>query len=110
MDGMQPIENWLNVCALDEIPVRGARRFLTSSGEVAVFRTRDQDVYAIDNLCPHKQGPLSEGIVHDTAVTCPLHNWIIDLQSGEARGADTGCVKTYPPKIVEGRVLVKTVL
>ncbi|MEO0549773.1 MAG: nitrite reductase small subunit NirD [Pseudomonadota bacterium] len=107
---MQPLENWLNVCDLEDIPVRGARRFETSLGEIAVFRTKDQSVYAIDNRCPHKNGPLSEGIVHDTGVTCPLHGWIIDLQSGEARGADSGCVKTYPVKLAEGRVLVKTVL
>lgn len=110
MDGMQPLENWLSVCELDDIPVRGARRFSTSSGEIAVFRTRDQSVYAIDNRCPHKNGPLSEGIVHDAGVTCPLHNWIIDLKTGQARGADSGCVKTYPTKIAEGRVLVKTAL
>jgi len=110
MDGMQPIENWLNVCDLDEIPVRGARRFRTSMGEIAVFRTSSEAVYAIDNQCPHKKGPLSEGIVHDSAVTCPLHNWVIDLQSGQARGADSGCVKTYPTKVAEGRVLVKTIL
>ena len=90
--------------------MRGARRFQSATGEIAVFRTSSQEVYAIDNRCPHKNGPLSEGIVHDTGVTCPLHNWIIDLQSGQARGADSGCVKTYPTKIAEGRVLVKTSL
>ena len=110
MDGMQPIESWLNVCDLEDIPVRGARRFQSATGEIAVFRTSSQEVYAIDNRCPHKNGPLSEGIVHDTGVTCPLHNWIIDLQSGQARGAHSGCVKTYPTKIAEGRVLVKTSL
>ena len=110
MDGMQPIDRWLNVCDLEDIPVRGARRFQSASGEIAVFRTSSQEVFAIDNRCPHKSGPLSEGIVHDTGVTCPLHSWIIDLQTGEARGADSGCVKTYPAKIAGGRVLVKTVL
>ena len=108
MDGMQPIEHWLTICDLEDVPVRGARRFQTASGEIAVFRTTNEDVYAIDNRCPHKGGPLSEGIVHDTGVTCPLRSWIIDLQSGQARGADAGCVKTYPTKVAEGRVLVKT--
>lgn len=109
MDGTQPIENWLSVCDLEEIPVRGARRFASALGEIAVFRTGNQNVYAIDNRCPHKKGPLSEGIVHDTGVTCPLHSWVIDLQTGQARGADSGCVKTYPTKITDGRVLVKTI-
>ena len=110
MDGTQPIEQWLTICDLNDIPVRGARRFQASSGEIAVFRTGGEDVYAVDNRCQHKNGPLSEGIVHDTGVTCPLHGWIIDLQTGQARGADSGCVKTYPTKVAEGRVLVKTAL
>ena len=107
MDGVHPMEAWLNICALDEIPVRGARRFMSAVGEIAVFRTGNEDIYAIENSCPHKQGPLSEGIVHDTGVTCPLHSWVIDLQTGHARGADKGCVKTFSAKVSEGRVLVK---
>ena len=110
MDGMHPIENCLNICGLEDIPVRGARRFNTTTGEIAIFRTSTEEVYAIDNRCPHKNGPLSEGIVHDHGVTCPLHNWVIDLQSGQARGADAGCVKTYPAKVSDGRVMVKLAL
>ena len=110
MDGMQPIENWLNICALEDIPVRGARRFQSATGEIAVFRTSTQEVYAIDNRCPHKNGPLSEGIVHETGVTCPLHSLVIDLTTGEARGSDTGCVKTYPVKVADGRVFVSVAL
>lgn len=110
MDGMDPIENWLNICALDDIPVRGARRFQAASGEIAVFRTSSQDVYAINNRCPHKNGPLSEGIVHDTGVTCPLHSLVIDLATGEARGGDKGCVRTFPVKVADGRVFVRAAL
>ena len=102
--------SWIDIGALEDIPVRGARVVKTPFGCVAVFRTGEDEVFALSDECPHKKGPLSEGIVHDTGVTCPLHSWIIDLQTGQARGADSGCVKTYPTKIAEGRVLVKTVL
>lgn len=82
------------VCTLDDIPVRGARRVETAEGEIALFRTSNDKVFALKNECPHKKGPLSEGIVHGNKVTCPLHNWVICLESGEAQGADTGCTPT----------------
>ena len=106
MDGMAPKTFWIDVCGLSDIPVRGARRFAARSGEIALFRTASGAVFAIDNRCPHKGGPLSEGIVHDTGVTCPLHNWVIDLQSGVARGADEGCVRTYAVDLRGERVFV----
>ncbi|MGD9738234.1 MAG: nitrite reductase small subunit NirD [Bauldia sp.] len=77
-----------------DIPVQGARIVRLPDLDLAVFRTIDGEVFALDNRCPHKGGPLSEGIVHGHAVTCPLHNWVIDLATGEARGPDVGCVKT----------------
>lgn len=111
MDGMHPVEpRWLDVCALDDIPNRAARRLDLAGVPVAIFRTDAGEVFAIENRCPHLGGPLSEGIVHDDAVTCPLHNWIIDLRSGVARGADEGCVRTYPVELRQGRVLVKAAI
>ena len=91
--------NWIDIGSLDDIPRRGARKVKTVMGCVAVFRTGDDRVFALDNACPHKGGPLSEGIVHDTAVSCPLHAMVIDLETGKARGADTGCVQTYPLEV-----------
>lgn len=82
------------VCTLDDIPVLGARRIETAAGEIALFRTSSDEVFALKNECPHKKGPLSEGIVHGDKVTCPLHNWVICLKSGEAQGADKGCTPT----------------
>ncbi|WP_286830477.1 MULTISPECIES: nitrite reductase small subunit NirD [Kordiimonas] len=79
------------VCHIDDIPARGARRIYTSAFEVALFRTSDNKIFALKNECPHKKAPLSEGIVHGHSVACPLHNWVIDLKSGEAQGADKGC-------------------
>lgn len=107
MDGSMPMSNWVDVCALDDIPMRGSRRLQMFETEVAVFRTQAGNVYAIENKCPHKQGPLSEGIVHDNGVTCPLHSWVIDLSTGQARGADEGCVNTYEVELKNGRVFVK---
>lgn len=100
------MSDWINIAALDEIPQRGARVVKTAEGCVAVFRTASDEVYALDNSCPHKQGPLAEGIVHGTSVTCPLHNWVFDLATGEAQGTDEGKVATYAAKVEGGRILL----
>ena len=99
-------QNWLDIGALSDIPQRGARVVKTVHGCVAVFRTGDDQVFAIDDRCPHKGGPLSEGIVHGHAVTCPLHNWVFSLETGMAQGADEGEVTTYPARIEGGRILL----
>lgn len=98
--------DWLDIGALADIPVRGARVVKTKAGCVAVFRTAADEVFALDDRCPHRGGPLSEGIVHGRRVTCPLHNWVIAFESGEAQGADEGRVRTYPARIEDGRVMV----
>lgn len=85
---------WVTIGRLEEIPLRGARCVDTPEGRIAVFRTVDNKVFAMEDSCPHKRGPLSQGIVHGTSVTCPLHNWVISLESGEAQGADVGQVRT----------------
>lgn len=95
---------WIDIAALDAVPQRGARMIKTVHGCVAVFRTAGDEVFALDNACPHKQGPLAEGIVHGKAVTCPLHNWVISLETGEVQGADEGQVATYPAKVDGGRI------
>lgn len=76
----------------------------TDALDIAVFRTAADAVFALKDECPHLKGPLSQGIVHDTTVTCPLHNWKIDLASGEARKPDEGCTHSYPVKVENGRV------
>ena len=89
---------WIAIGRISEIPLRGARCINTPSGKIAVFRTGDDRVFAIEDHCPHKGGPLSQGIVHGTSVTCPLHNWVISLETGKALGADQGCTRTIPVK------------
>ena len=90
---------WVEVGSIDDIPIRGARCVNTPEGRIAVFRTAEGQVFAIEDRCPHKDGPLSQGIVHGTAVTCPLHNWVISLETGKAQGADEGVVRTVPARI-----------
>ena len=98
--------SWTDIGALEAIPLRGSRIVRTAAGCVAVFRTDEAEVFATSNVCPHKGGPLSEGIVHDRKVTCPLHNQVFSLESGEAQGGDEGRVAVYPAKVVDGRVLL----
>lgn len=98
------MSNWVEVLKLEDIPQLGARVIKTDKIKIAVFRTAADEVFAIKDACPHKGGPLSQGIVHGTSVTCPLHNWKIDLASGEALGPDEGCTNTYSTKVEDGLV------
>lgn len=99
-------EHWKDVGAIDDIPAQGARTVETGVGRIAVFRTLSGDLFAIEDKCPHLGGPLSQGIVHGTAVTCPLHNLVIDLASGGVVGPDDGCVLTLPVRIDGDRILL----
>ncbi|MFA9440237.1 nitrite reductase small subunit NirD [Uliginosibacterium sp. sgz301328] len=96
---------WLRICAVDEIPLLGSRVVERDSGNVAIFRT-DSEVFALLDRCPHKAGPLSQGIVHGNSVTCPLHSWNIDLSTGEARAPDVGCARRYPVRVDSGDVFL----
>lgn len=98
--------DWVDVGALADVPLRGARVVKTPLGCVAVFRTTENDVFALRDSCPHRGGPLSQGIVHGRSVTCPLHNWVISLESGEAQGADEGATPTIAARVEGGRVLL----
>ncbi len=98
------LPEWIDVCAVDDIPAQGSRIVKTAKGCLALFKTSAGEVYALNDKCPHKQGPLSQGIVHDKFVTCPLHSWVFSLETGEAQGADIGKVETRPVRIVGNRV------
>jgi nitrite reductase (NADH) small subunit len=98
--------DWIDIADLDDVPKRGARLVKTAHGCVAVFRTGADEVYALDNACPHKNGPLAEGIVHGASVTCPLHNWVISLETGLVQGPDEGQVSTYPARVENRRILL----
>ena len=93
---------WIEVGCVDDIPVLGSRSVATAGGRIALFRIADGSVFALHDRCPHRGGPLSEGIVHGHQVTCPLHSWVIDLASGEATAPDRGCAPTVPVQVVDG--------
>lgn len=107
MDGFDACLGWVDVGALEDIPRQGARVVAGESGDIAVFRTVDDSVFALDDRCPHKGGKLSQGIVHGHNVTCPLHNWVIDLSGGHAQAPDEGCVSRVPARVWNGRVLLE---
>lgn len=98
---------WLKVCALEDIPQLGAR-VVRRAGEhdIAVFRTAENQVFAVEDRCPHKGGALSQGIVCGNKVACPLHNWNIALETGCAIAPDEGSTKTFPVKVDAGMVLL----
>ena len=95
---------WVEVGRVGDVPRRGARVVKTPSIDVAIFRTATDQVFALEDRCPHMDGPLSQGIVHGDKVTCPLHDWVIDLLSGQAQGADVGCTRTVTMKVETGRI------
>ena len=99
------MNDWIRICRLDDIPVLGARRVRRASGtDVALFRTADDRVFALLDRCPHKGGPLSQGIVFGDHVACPLHNWAISLADGQARSPDVGCATRFSVRLDGGEV------
>jgi len=98
---------WTEIVALEEIPQLGSRVIETDAMNIAIFRTASDEVFAMKDECPHKQGPLSQGIVHGNSVTCPMHNWKIDLASGEALGPDEGCTNVFATKVEDGQVYIQ---
>ena len=100
------MSSWIEIGALKDIPRLGSRVVRTASGNIAVFRTENDEVFALHDSCPHRGGPLSQGIVHNRRVTCPLHNFVIELESGRAVAPDEGCTHAYPVKVENGIVLL----
>jgi len=96
----------MKVCRLEEIPQLGARVVETAAGDIAVFRTADDAVFAVEDKCPHKGGPLSQGIVFGHSVTWPLHGWVVGLDSGEACAPDQGCTRRLPVRVDAGEVML----
>ena len=97
---------WINVGSINDIPKLGARVVRTGEGDIAVFRTAEDNIFALRDKCPHKGGPLSQGIVHDERVTCPLHDWKISLETGIAVAPDEGCAARFPIKIEGDKIFL----
>ena len=106
-----PIEpvaaGWTRTCRVEEIPQLGARVVKSAHGNIAVFRNSEDEVFALLDKCPHKGGPLSQGIVYGRKVACPLHNWNIQLEDGNAVAPDTGCARSFPVKVENGEVFLR---
>ena len=99
------MSSWKDICGVADIPVLGARRVARAQGlDIAVFRTLDDQVFALLDRCPHKGGPLSQGIVFGRHVACPLHNWSIALSDGKAVAPDEGCARRHDVKVEQGEV------
>ncbi|MFN3545152.1 MAG: nitrite reductase small subunit NirD [Thiobacillus sp.] len=98
------MNQWTDILDVTDIPRLGARVVRHGNLDIAVFRTADDEVFALEDRCPHKGGPLSQGIVHGRKVTCPLHAWNIELDSGCAVAPDEGCAREVPAKVEGGRV------
>jgi len=96
------MSEWKAICRVDDIPVLGARRVARPAGmDVAVFRNAENQVFALLDRCPHKGGPLSQGIVFGTSVACPLHNWAIGLDDGCAKAPDEGCTPRFAVQVID---------
>jgi nitrite reductase (NADH) small subunit len=99
------MSEWKTICRVDDIPVLGSRRVARAQGmDVAVFRNDQDQVFALLDRCPHKGGPLSQGIVFGTSVACPLHNWTIGLDTGCAKAPDEGSTPRFAVKVENGLV------
>ena len=97
--------SYVRICKLEDIPVLGARRFNRDDGKViAVFRNAENKIFALQDKCPHKGGPLSQGIVFGETVACPLHNWCISLNDGCATLPDVGQVEKFAARVMDGKV------
>jgi len=97
--------HWVPICRLEDIPVLGARVLVVEGADsIAVFRTAQDQVFALRDRCPHKGGPLSQGIVAGDTVTCPLHSWTVNLADGTARAPDNGCVHRFAVRVQNGEV------
>lgn len=100
------MNNWTDILDVNDIPRLGARVVRHGKLDIAVFRNADDEIFALEDRCPHKGGPLSQGIVHGRRVTCPLHNWNIELESGCAVAPDQGCAREFPVRVEDGRVFL----
>ena len=100
------MSDWKIICRVEDIPKLGARKVTrrNGGGDIAVFRAADDHVFALLDKCPHKGGPLSQGIVFGHSVACPLHNWTIALSTGCAMAPDVGCVQRFDVRVEAGAV------
>jgi len=91
--------------SVEFLPLGEGRAYVVNDLTIAVFRQRDGRLYATDNACPHRGGPLADGIVGAGKIICPLHAWKFELESGHCL-AENATIRTYPVREVNGRILL----
>jgi nitrite reductase (NADH) small subunit len=101
------MSDWIEIGAVEDVPLRGSRVVSTEQGDIAIFKAADARIFALWDKCPHKGGPLSQGIVHGHSVTCPLHNWVVGLETGEVKGPDQGCARKVLVKVENNKVMIE---
>lgn len=101
------MSGWIKVCELNDIPALGSRVVESVQGDIALFRTAEDKIFGLHDKCPHKGGPLSQGIVHGETVTCPLHGWKIGLADGQAVAPDQGCAGRFEVRLEADVVWLK---
>ena len=103
------MNEWIRICAVEDIPVLGARVVERgrAAGNIAVFRNGEDKVFALLDRCPHRGGPLSQGIVYGERVACPLHGWSIELGDGCAAAPDQGCTSRFAVKVDGSQVYLE---
>jgi nitrite reductase (NADH) small subunit len=102
------MKDWIDIGSVDDVPFRGSRLVTTQQGDIAIFKSAEGRIFALWDKCPHKGGPLSQGIVHGESVTCPLHNWVIGFETGEVKGPDQGCARKVKSKVEAGVVFIES--
>jgi nitrite reductase (NADH) small subunit len=98
---------WVRICRATDIPLMGARVIRRATGDIAIFRNAQDEFFALLDRCPHKGGPLSQGIVFGRSVACPLHSWIIRLEDGCAEAPDVGCTPSFAVKVENGELMLQ---
>ncbi|WP_375723560.1 nitrite reductase small subunit NirD [Arcobacter sp. KX21116] len=101
------MKTWIQALKIDEVPIMGSRVLYYKEEEIAIFKTKNGEIHAINNICPHKKGKLSEGLVHESMVTCPLHNWDINLKNGEVKSEDCNCSTIYETQLKDDLIYIK---
>lgn len=100
------MNDWITIGNIEDIPKLGTRVIAAAEGDIAIFRSSDDHIFALRDHCPHMGGPLSQGMIYGHTVACPLHNWSIDLETGEAIAPDKGCSHRYPVKVEDGVISI----
>lgn len=99
--------DWKKLCALEDIPRLGSRLVKSAKGDIAVFRNADDEVFALHDKCPHRGGPLSQGLVAGKTVHCPMHGWKIRLDDGQAVAPDRGCARSFAVRLEGDAVWIR---